>query len=79
MPLENIVGKAENAGSYHFLLFSQCFLPFLSTQSRLLPIMRKEPFENIAGIEENAGKSIFSYSRKFSTLFTDKFCHLNHI
>ena len=23
--IENIVGKAENAGSQHFLLFSQCF------------------------------------------------------
>ena len=25
--LENIVGKGENAGNQHFLLFSQCFLP----------------------------------------------------
>ena len=25
---ENIVGKRENAGNQHFLLFSQCFLPF---------------------------------------------------
>ena len=25
---ENIVGKAENAGNQHFLLFPQCFLPF---------------------------------------------------
>ena len=25
---ENIVGKGENAGNQHFLLFSQCFLPF---------------------------------------------------
>ena len=24
--LENIVGKGENAGNQHFLLFSQCFL-----------------------------------------------------
>ena len=28
MPLENIVGKGENAGNQHFLLFSPCFLPF---------------------------------------------------
>ena len=28
MPLENIVGKAQNAGNQHFLLFPQCFLPF---------------------------------------------------
>ena len=26
--LENIVGKRENAGNQHFLLFPQCFLPF---------------------------------------------------
>ena len=25
---ENIVGKEENAGNQHFLLFPQCFLPF---------------------------------------------------
>ena len=25
---ENIVGKGENAGYQHFLLFQQCFLPF---------------------------------------------------
>ena len=25
---ENIVGKGENAGYQHFLLFSQCFLPY---------------------------------------------------
>ena len=24
---ENIVGKGENAGNQHFLLFLQCFLP----------------------------------------------------
>ena len=27
-PFEKIVGKGENAGSQHFLLFPQCFLPF---------------------------------------------------
>ena len=26
-PLENIVGKGENAGNQHFLLFQQGFLP----------------------------------------------------
>ena len=25
---ENIVGKGENAGNQHFLLFPQCLLPF---------------------------------------------------
>ena len=27
-PLENIVGKAENGGNQHFLIFPQYFLPF---------------------------------------------------
>ena len=27
-PFENIVGKGENTGYQHFLLFPQCFLPF---------------------------------------------------
>ena len=27
-PFENIVGKGENAGNQHFLLFPHCFLPF---------------------------------------------------
>ena len=25
---ENIMGKGENAGNQHFLLFFQCFLPY---------------------------------------------------
>ena len=28
--VENIVGKGENAGYQHFLLFTQCFIMFLS-------------------------------------------------
>ena len=27
-PFENIVGKGENTGNQHFLLFPQCFLLF---------------------------------------------------
>ena len=27
-PLKNIVEKEENAGTQHFLLFPQCFLPY---------------------------------------------------
>ena len=30
---ENIVGKGENAGIQHFLLFPQCFLPFPNQSS----------------------------------------------
>ena len=29
---ENIVGKGENAGNQHFLLFPQCFLPIQRTK-----------------------------------------------
>ena len=29
MPFKNIIGKGENAGHQHFLLFPQCFLPSL--------------------------------------------------
>ena len=28
LPYKNIVGKGENAGNQHSLLFPQCFLPF---------------------------------------------------
>ena len=32
---ENTVGKGENAGNQHFLLFSHCFLPFFERNSIL--------------------------------------------
>ena len=32
-PYENIVGKGENAGNQHFLLFPQCFLAHQSPKS----------------------------------------------
>ena len=32
-PFENIVGKGENAGNQHFLLFPQCFLPYQGGKS----------------------------------------------
>ena len=34
-PLENIVGKGENAGHQHFLLSPRCFLPFPEQVSTL--------------------------------------------
>ena len=37
-PSENIVGKGENAGNQHFLLFPQCFLPFLNQISIFSPV-----------------------------------------
>ena len=36
--LENIVGKGENADNQHFLLFTQCFLPY---QGDILPFQPK--------------------------------------
>ena len=42
--LENTVGKGENAGNQHFLLFPQCFLPYQ---------------ENTVGKGENAGNQHF--------------------
>ena len=30
---DNIVGKAENAGNQHFLIFPQCFLPLRTLKS----------------------------------------------
>ena len=32
-PFENIAGKGHNAGNQHFLLFPQCFQPFLKQAS----------------------------------------------
>ena len=32
-PVENIMGKGENAGKQHFLLFPQCFLPYQKPHS----------------------------------------------
>ena len=32
-PFENDVGKGENAGNQHFLLFPQCFLPYQRQKS----------------------------------------------
>ena len=36
MPFENILGKGENAGNQHFLLFPQCFLPYQKTEINIL-------------------------------------------
>ena len=39
---ENILGKGENAGNQHFLLFPQCFLSYERNVNFLL-----QPFYNI--------------------------------
>ena len=53
---ENIVGKGENAGHQHFLLFQKCFQKLSSSGSyKRLFVMElwKEVFENIVRKEEN--------------------------
>ena len=37
MAFENIVGKGENTGYQHFLLFPQSFLPFQTQNLKFLP------------------------------------------
>ena len=43
-PLENTVGKGENAGNQHFLLFQQCFLPSTTKYSIFNPFPNKPWF-----------------------------------
>ena len=115
---ENIVGKGENAGDQHFLLFPQCFIPFqrqisifeshffsflqifliwtslkfcrlvkrklFTTQSRLSTTLRKKPFENNLGKEENAYNQHFliflqcflPFLTQISIFESHLFCHL---
>ena len=57
------MGKGENTGNQHFLLFLKCFQSIpkknfffnSTTQSRLLTTLRKKTFENFVGKRENAG------------------------
>ena len=65
--VENM-GKGENGGYQHFLLFPQCFQKAsklvimgkdFTTQSRLLTTLRKKLFENIVGKGENAHNQHF--------------------
>ena len=53
---ENIVGKGENAGDQHFLLFPQCFslsemeiviLILFHTMKTFDTLEEKKPFENV--------------------------------
>ena len=38
--LENIVGKGENAGRQHFLLFAQCFLLYQRENHQFIYIVK---------------------------------------
>ena len=44
---ENIVGKGENAGNQHFLLFQQCFLTFPKQNSIFNPFPNKPWFLHV--------------------------------
>ena len=52
--LEKIVGKGENAGNKHFLLFPLCFLPRQKPNSIL-----KFSFSNLSANAFNLAKSKF--------------------
>ena len=58
--IENILGKGENAGYQHFLLFPKCFQkPSLGSLEFSTVLLGNEPSENIVGKEENAGNQHF--------------------
>ena len=78
-PFEHIVGKEENAGNQHFLLFPKRHNGKSFSNLTLYHIMttfdtlEEKPFEHIVGKEENAGNQHFllfpqrflSYERQF--------------
>ena len=69
--VENIVGKGENAGYQHFLLFPQCFQTTSFSESLRVELCGKELiikekiFENIAQKGDNAGELLFYFPRFF--------------
>ena len=63
--VENIVGKEENAGYQHFLLFQQRFQP-ITTQCRILTHLRCIAVENIVRKGEIAcNKQFLLFSQCF--------------
>ena len=62
--VENIVGKGENAGCQHFLLFPQCFqkssfLRILKYHTMFYRSCVQETFENIVGKQKKFVNNIF--------------------
>ena len=51
--IENIVGERENAGNQHFLLFPQCFLPFIKQSGLFLPYVIIFHVRNFLGWQKN--------------------------
>ena len=66
--LKNIVGKGENAGNQHFLLFPQCFLPFSHYDYQNVVGIMISFFDSLENIE-NAGCLIQAFSRFLMMLF----------
>ena len=74
--LENIVGKGENAGIQHFLLFPQCFLskerqflclePFLNC--RLLMFSIWTSLDDCRGVKSKTGKTTITLALSLSSL-----------
>ena len=61
--LENIVGKRENAGHQHFLLFPQCFLPL----QRQISIFRSHLFCRLQILSMWTNLNICRLIRSYST------------
>ena len=61
--IENIVGKGQNAGNQHFLLFTHCFQKFslldLCKTGNKIMIYVYVKYRNIVGKGENAGYQYF--------------------
>ena len=49
-PFENIVGKGENAGNQHFLLFPKCFLPY-ENQIIIIQAISKQFSANVFNLD----------------------------
>ena len=60
-PFENIVGKGENAGNQHFLLFPQCFLSF----PQQISIVQSQLFFSSANAFNLDLSEILSFGKKF--------------
>ena len=55
--LENIVGKGENAGNQHFLLFPRCFFPYHTQKSSFNPL-QNDKFLNWSKLKALADNKI---------------------
>ena len=63
MPVENIVGKGENAGDQHFLLFPQSFRPNQNTRGTFI----LSPANTFNLVEFKIMSFVRSYRRKVAS------------